>query len=114
MRFNFRMGGFMPALVVPAVIGSNMSPQIHDVDAVIDTGADMSIIPEVFRRSLGLVRRGFVKCRDARGERSHDVPIYDAHIRVAGGGWIELPVVESTNSYMLLGMDVLRHCLLIS
>lgn len=104
----------MPELVVPAVIGSDTSPQVHDVDAKIDTGADMSIIPEAIRNSLHLMRSGVVACRGARGEKWTEVPIYNARIRVAGGNWVELTVAESTNSYMLLGMDVLRHFLLFS
>jgi hypothetical protein len=114
MKFNFRLGGFMPELVVPAVIGSDTSLQVHDVDAKIDTGADMSIIPEAIRKSLHLLRSGVVACRGARGEKWTEVPIYAARVRVAGGNWIELTVAESTNAHMLLGMDVLRHFLLFS
>ncbi len=102
----------MPELVVPAVIGSEASPLVHDVDAKIDTGADMSIIPGVVQKALDLKRSGLVVCRGARGERSTDVPTYYSRIRVAGGNWLDVKVVESTHSYMLVGMDVLRHYLL--
>jgi len=103
MKFNFRQGGFMPELVVPAVIGSEESPQVHDVDAIIDTGADMSIIPEAVRKALNLARAGSVVCRGARGEHWADVPTYYTRIRVAGGNWLELKVVESTHSYICWG-----------
>src|SRR5438477_3940333 len=112
MKFNFRRGGFMPELVVPTVIGWDTSPLVHDVDAKIDTGADMSLIPGAVRKSLNLPHMGLVVCRGARGEQWTEVPTYLSRIRVAGGNWLEIKVVESTHSYMLLGMDVLQHFLL--
>lgn len=109
MKFGFRLEGDRPSLLVPAVIGSGTQDRVEDVDAKIDTGADMSVIPAAVRKSLNLMRSGMVVCRGARGERWTDVPTFIARIRVAGGSWIELDVVESTNSYMLIGMDVLRR-----
>jgi hypothetical protein len=114
MRFRYSRGNILPELVVPVVIGSEENQRVKDVDGKIDTGADMSVIPGAVRAALNLPRSGVAKCRGARGEKWENVPTYIVRVRIAGGQWLSIDVVETTSSYMLLGRDVLNHYVLVA
>jgi hypothetical protein len=99
-------------MVVPVVLASTLPRPPADVDAVLDTGADMTVIPATLRKALGLIPAESLTMRGALGETWRSVASFDVRIRVAGGPWMEIQVVESAKSYVLLGRDVLNRYIL--
>ncbi len=114
MRFTYSRNAKYPELVVPTVLTSGEGQRILDADAKIDTGADVTIIPETIRKILNLQPAGQVTGVGARGERWHAIPTYFIRIRPANLDWFEIEVVTSPHDYLLLGRDVLNQCILLA
>lgn len=80
------------------------------VNAIVDTGAAMSCIPESIIRELGnLVRDDNLNMRDANGGIASK-RTFIVELRIGG---VNIPddirVVETTGKYILIGRDVLNH-----
>jgi len=112
MRFAYSRNTPYPALLMPAVLSSVEGGAIFDADAKIDTGADMTIVPEAICKALGLVPVNFVSGYGARGEHWSAIPSYQLRIRPSNLHWFEIVAVSSPNDYVLLGRDVLNLCIL--
>src|SRR4051794_28347649 len=112
IRFAYSDINSPPTLMVPVVVAGPDLPLVQDVDALIDTGADGSIIPASMRLALGLKPSGMVTARGARNEKWEFIAFYRVRVRVAGSEWIETRAVESVKPYKTLGRDVLNRFIL--
>ena len=66
IRFNDSSISSPPTLLVPVVVAGANLPLVQDLDGLIDTGADISLIPIVIRQALGLKPISLVTVRGAR------------------------------------------------
>lgn len=112
MRFTYALSASPPEMVVPIVISSLLARPPVDADAKLDTGADISVIPSAVRRALALHAYTYATTRGALAEIWKSIPVYLVRMRVAGGPWMDLKVVESHKPYVLLGRDVLNRYIL--
>ncbi len=112
MKFRYSLAASPPDLICPVVVSSLSSTSVIDVDAKIDTAADITTLPVRICEELKLSPADHVPCRGARGEVWASVTIFLVRIRFAGSEWIQLVVAESPRDYMLLGRDILNQCIL--
>jgi hypothetical protein len=99
-----------PAPVIRVRIANLASPSRHigDVAALIDSGADMSVVPARMARLIALVPKGIVRIRGYRDEEAEPRPEYFVRISYERHE-VELPVVGDECAEVLLGRDFLRH-----
>ncbi|MCX6842945.1 MAG: retroviral-like aspartic protease family protein [candidate division WOR-3 bacterium] len=91
-------------------IANLASPSRHvgDVAALIDSGADMSVVPARVARLIALVPKGIVQVQGYRDEEAELRPEYFVRISYERHE-VELPVVGDECPEVLLGCDFLRH-----
>jgi hypothetical protein len=99
-----------PAPVVRVRIANLASParQVGDVEALIDSGADMTVVPAQLAQQIALLPRGIVQVQGYRDREPEPRPEYFVRITHGSGG-VELPVVGDECQEVLLGRDFLRH-----
>jgi hypothetical protein len=99
-----------PAPVVRVRIANLASPSRHvgDVAALIDSGADMSVVPARMARQIALVPKGIVQVQGYRDGEVEPRPEYFVRISYERHE-VELPVVGDECPEVLLGRDFLRH-----
>ena len=99
-----------PAPVVRVRIANLATPSRHvsDVAALIDSGADMSVVPARVARQIALVPKGIVQVRGYREEEAEPRPEYFVRISYERHV-VELPVVGDECTEVLLGRDFLGH-----
>jgi predicted aspartyl protease len=74
------------------------------VPALVDSGADITVVPEGVPEALGLPQIGELTVRGIGGTRR--VPVYAAEVEVAG--WRRVVEVVAVGGVALLGRDVLN------
>eukprot|EP00931_Biecheleriopsis_adriatica_P042646 TRINITY_DN2431_c0_g1_i1.p1 TRINITY_DN2431_c0_g1~~TRINITY_DN2431_c0_g1_i1.p1 ORF type:complete len:327 (+),score=84.23 TRINITY_DN2431_c0_g1_i1:56-982(+) len=97
----------MKALYVPCEIGA------HEVEMLVDTGAEMSVISETLARQLNLLDRLDRRYQGmARGVGSakilgkvFDVPVKLGHVEFE----LNFSVVQQDTIGLILGLDLMRH-----
>jgi hypothetical protein len=99
-----------PAPVVRVRVANLASPsrEAGDVAALIDTGADMSVVPAGLARQVALVPKGIVYVQGYRTGEAEPRPEYFVRITHDRHA-VELPVVGDECPELLLGRDFLRH-----
>ena len=84
------------------------------VEAMIDTGADITAVPETLRDRLNLYRLGRLQLEDVRGVREL-VYTYEVRLGLNEEKPIEMEVVLAPFSFVVLGRDWLQnHYLLLN
>ena len=112
MRFSYTHNRHNAELVVPVVVGGLNSPLLFDFSAKIDTGADISIVPSLVRKRIGIEPWVWSTSSGALGQNWNLIPIFFVRFRIAGGDWIDVKVTESPRDYVLLGRDILNRFIL--
>jgi hypothetical protein len=112
MRFRYSLRGAPPELIVPAVVSAPGVVTLFDIDAKIDTGADMTVVPAHICEALGLQPKSWVPTHGALGQSWQSTPTFMLSVRIAGGNWMRVEVVKSPKDYMLLGRDLLNRYVL--
>lgn len=79
---------------------------VEKVNAVADTGADMTIIPEKVIESLGNLIEGEIRCRGVNGIAIRKT--YLVNITVGNYNFNRLEVVAIAQDYALIGRDILN------
>lgn len=105
-----------PAIVLEGVVVSDMKGKLHEEkwDAVVDTGADRSIIPLSVCHDLGLSPREKRYPRGFDGKvGSEPTPIFYLCVLVKGFEPTELGVYGIKRGNILLGRDFLKNAVLV-
>lgn len=95
-----------PAPVLPLRVGPPRAEPVVAAPALMDSGADLTVLPEELVRTLRLPQIGEVTVRGVEGV-ARRVPVYAAEVEVAGIRRIVEVVGIRTNA--LLGRDVLNR-----
>ncbi|MDQ7843599.1 MAG: retroviral-like aspartic protease family protein [Armatimonadota bacterium] len=105
-RFPYDLSRHPSIPVLPVRVGAGQGRGSSAVPAIVDTGADITVIPERLARNLRLAATGEVRIRGATGD-SVRVPLYAATLSVAGSD-ITLPVV-GLGREAILGRDIINR-----
>lgn len=104
-RFPYDRAKSPPAPVLPVRVGGAGGRGDTVSPALVDTGADMSVIPVRLARELRLPVVGELRVRGVTG--SERVLLYGVEFEVAG---IKVPVqAAGLGTHMLVGRDVLNR-----
>jgi predicted aspartyl protease len=97
------------ALILPTVLSGVVRhrPQVH-LSALIDTGADMTAVPDTAVKRLRLYAVGQMEIEDIYA-RVEKVDIYTIRLAVAGLPVQEMEVVPTQQPFVILGRDWLEH-----
>jgi hypothetical protein len=93
-----------PAPVLPIRFGPPRTEPTTAVAALVDSGADITVLPEGVPDALGLPQIGELTVRGVGGTRR--VAVYAAEVEAAG--WRRIVEVVAVGSEALLGRDVLN------
>ena len=97
-----------PAPILPVQVSSPVSSSSVTLDPLVDTGADMTVVPLSMVRNLGLPRLYFTRSRGFGGAIEHD-PVFSAVVTVESLDSQPIRTVSWEEEYVLLGRDVLSH-----
>jgi hypothetical protein len=112
MRFAYTKNPHSAELIVPVVIGGMTSPLLLDYSAKLDTGADITVVPAEVRSRMSVKPSDWARSSGALGQTWKMIPLFCVRIRVVGGEWIKVTVMESPRDYVLLGRDILNQFIL--
>ena len=100
---------FNPAApIVQIGVGATDAPSVVEVRAILDTGSELTFVPESVVQRLGLQRIGMTGIQ-ALGEPVRLVPYYPARIWLGGRfAWFD-EVVATSEPYAILGRGVLNR-----
>jgi predicted aspartyl protease len=104
-----------PALILSVTLAGVVRPRPKvSVQALIDTGADITAIPATLKDKLKLYSFSQLQLEDARGVKE-PVDTFEAHLSVAGLTPIIVEVVLAPFPFVILGRDWLKnHYLLLN
>ncbi len=114
MKFNYSSDLFPPGLILPAFARSLDAADIIAGEAKIDTGADLTVIPEHMRLKLKLKPCGRTFCRGAFDRQAQEVPTYFIELSLDRKNFIQLEVLSVPRKALLLGRDVLNGFVLLA
>ena len=97
-----------PAPAVDLLLGSPRAVPDHPVRALLDSGADLTVIPEAMARDLSLVRVDVVAVFGV-GQEALRSNIYVLSVLVPEMPVINLRVLSWSRPYALIGRDVLNR-----
>ena len=105
-KFSYDQSFSPPAPVLPIKIQNPWSGLTIDrpLVGILDTGADMTVLPNEAVERLGLPRRGTMSVR-GHGDR----PLYYTNIEIAGHTFDRLKVITLERSNILIGRDILNQ-----
>jgi len=94
-----------PAPLLLLRVGLPQTEPATAVAALVDSGADITVLPEGLPETLGLPQIGEVAVRGV-GDAVRRVPVYAAELKAAG--WRGIVEVAGIGGESLLGRDVLN------
>ncbi|MDR7521830.1 MAG: hypothetical protein QN168_05130 [Armatimonadota bacterium] len=94
-----------PAAVLPVRLGPPRAEPATAVAALVDSGADLTVLPEGLPLALGLPQVGEVTVRGLTGTAR--VPVFAVEVEAAGGR--RIVEVVGVGGEALLGRDLLNH-----
>lgn len=112
MKFKYSYEVVPPGLIIPAYISPLGEAANKEIRAKIDTGANISAIPERLRKELSLLPRGFRQARGAFDKESKSRPTFYITLSIEPAFSFELEVISSNSEYFLIGRDVLNQIIL--
>jgi predicted aspartyl protease len=101
---------FPPAPVVPLVVASPSDIERVELAALVDTGADSTLVPSALARALGLPRIDRASLRGI-GPRLYAAPVHAAVVRI--GRFRALVRVIAFGDEALVGRDLLERLALV-
>ena len=112
MKFEYSRDVFPPGLVLPVCISVFGETGGKEAEAKVDTGADISVIPEQLRRDLRLLPHGFMRTRGAFDKKWKLCPTFFVTLFINQSFSFDLEVVACLGKYFLIGRDVLNQIVL--
>ncbi|MEX0726587.1 MAG: hypothetical protein WD065_09985 [Planctomycetaceae bacterium] len=112
MRFDYSHHLFPPGLVLPAFVRGLGTDDVVEVEAKVDTGADLTVIPDSARGQLKLKPCGYMLCRGAFDDEPQRVPTYFIELSLDGTTYTKLEVLARPRATLLLGRDLLNNFIL--
>ena len=101
-------------MVLSTKVGEIGQPLSHTVFAKIDTGADMTALPEELLGQLGVTPRGCVYVRGAFDKEPKERPTFFVTLQVDSSPPIDVEVLGRSKQTGLLGRDVLNDFVLLA
>ena len=101
----------VPALILPVEVSPLESSASRSVAGKLDTGSDMSVIPDSLADVLGLGVGGDVWVRGAYSEWERR-PTFWVRIALTDGPFFEVEVLSSPRRDCLVGRDILNRMVL--
>jgi predicted aspartyl protease len=111
MKYAYSRSIIPPALVIPVVIQDKDRRNSATIEAKVDTGADVSTIPEAVADTLHLKPVDFVEVRGPFDDYKV-VPTFLIFVKLEGGREFRLNAVPNKKGIMLLGRDALNDVIL--
>lgn len=112
MKFKYSYDIFPPGLIVNVRVSQIGAKKGKKVKAKIDTGADISVIPEDLRKELRLLPRGVIFARGAFDKEKTLRPSFFVTLSINRVFSFDLEVISSPRKYFLIGRDVLNQIVL--
>ena len=112
VRYNYNQQVQPPApFIYVAVVAPDQTARVERIPALIDTGADITVIPRKLITDLGLIKFSEI---GVRGFRLRTQPLDTFLVRLHIHDWeIEaLEVIAEDESHCLLGRDLLNQFLI--
>ena len=111
MKYAYSRSIIPPALVIPVVVQDKDRCNSTTIEAKVDTGADVSTIPEAVAETVHLKPVDFVDVRGSFDDYKA-VPTFLIFVRLEDGREFRLNVVPNKKDIMLLGRDALNDVIL--
>jgi predicted aspartyl protease len=107
---EYDSGNFSPPAPILSVTiwNEDRNKSYHAPAALIDTGCDMTIIPQVWSRDLNLVLVDQRVVTGVFGDESDICPVYAARVQILDV-YEDLERVIGLGSTLLIGRDILRR-----
>ncbi|MFN0196103.1 MAG: aspartyl protease family protein [Planctomycetaceae bacterium] len=112
MRFDYSHNLLPPGLLLPAFVRGLGTDDVAKVEAKVDTGADLTVIPDSTRRQLKLKPCGYTYCRGAFDDQPQRVPTYFIELSLDQTTYTKLEVLARPRATLLLGRDLLNDFVL--
>lgn len=112
MKHDYSRDLFPPALLLPIKVCTAGTTEKTECRAKVDTGADISVLPESIRRELRLPPRGFAQVRGIMDKKLKTVPTYSIIVYIAESRPVEVEVISAMRRDFLMGRDVLNRFVL--
>lgn len=108
MKFDYSVDEEPAVAFIPLRIGHDLYPdRAGDFRAKIDTGSDMTAVPETAATFFDLRKAGELVAEGFDG-RQRKLAVYAARLELPSGERVRLNVLTIPADYVLLGRDVLN------
>ena len=112
MKFEYSHDVLPPGLILSVFLSGIGKRNGKDATAKVDTGADISVIPEEVRKELRLLPRGVIWARGAFERELKPYPTFFVNLSINHSFSFELQVISSHREYFLIGRDLLNQIVL--
>ena len=111
MRFEYSREKSPPCLIMPVSVSKIERATRLEINSLIDTGADISAIPEGMVKKLKLLPGGEIDIYGVFGKR--ECPTYFISIYV-NKAYFDIEVISYPGEHFIMGRDLLNQFLLIA
>ncbi len=109
MYFHDYDTSYVPSMpVVELTISTSRNAPSTELSALIDSGADTTVIPLRYLNEIGALPMDDGWLRSATGER-HKVQLYEVYLRIGEFGHYLLVVADVFSDEAAIGRDILNH-----
>lgn len=112
MRFEYSDEISPSGLIIPILISGLGISLKRTAHAIIDTGADISTIPQDLIQFLGLQPRGYRHYRFPGEKHIRVAPTYYVSLKIPDAPLLNTAVIATDDEYALLGRDILNQFVL--
>lgn len=112
MRFNYSNEIFPAGLILTVNIQPYNGRQKKEIEAKIDTGADISVIPLNVKKELRLPLRGYIPVHGAFDDVAQNKPTFFITLSINNHFTFDLEVIASNRENVLIGRDLLNQIIL--
>lgn len=112
MRFKHDTSKWPGSLIVTAFLSPAAPRPSLRARAELDTGADITCVPETLIEDLGVTPQGLVHVQGFREEPPEEVPSFDIRLSIDDTRYFTLEVISAPKDYVLLGRDFLNALIL--
>ena len=107
--YNYNKQIVPPGPLINVTVESSDNPEIFiSTPALIDTGADYTVITREIFKKLAPLRVGLVYVESFRGEGDFH-KLYSVNIKIHNWEFYLIPVLVGSENYVILGRDLLNN-----